>query len=124
MTKQRKLVKDILCEAHAHLTAEEIFIKAKSVMPDIALGTIYRNLGLLTKSGDILKIDVPDEASRYDGNVIPHEHIACTVCGRVDDIEVEGIKELLTSYKGDKIDGYSLVLYHVCPDCRKRKQSL
>lgn len=44
MTKQKKLVLSIAENSNAHLTAEEIFILAKKEMPNIALGTVYRNL--------------------------------------------------------------------------------
>lgn len=119
MTKQRKLVLDVLVASHSHLTADEIYSLARLQMPDIALGTVYRNLGVLVDNGDVLKIDVPGEASRYDGNVFPHEHIACTVCGRVDDVTVDGLKPFLMKNREFDIDGYSLVLYHVCENCRK-----
>ncbi len=35
-----------------HMTAEEIFIKAKQIQPSIAVGTVYRNLGLMTEAGE------------------------------------------------------------------------
>ena len=120
MTRQRVTVKKVLCDAHAHLTAEEVYEKARLIMPDIALGTVYRNLGILVASGEIVKIEVTGEACRYDGNITPHEHIACTVCGRVDDIEIDGLDSLIRSRKDIRISGYMLTLYHVCEKCRKK----
>lgn len=45
MTKQRILILNIIKTTDGHLTAEEIFNIAKARMPNIALGTVYRNLG-------------------------------------------------------------------------------
>ncbi len=123
MTRQRRLVKQVLCDSHAHLTAEEIYERAKEMIPEIALGTVYRNLGLLCASGEIVKIEVTGEACRYDGNIIPHEHIACTLCGRVDDINIEGLDELIRSRKDLRISGYMLTLYHVCEKCRENNEN-
>lgn len=120
MTRQRLVVKKVLCDACAHLTAEEIYDRAKLLLPDIALGTVYRNLGALVESGEIVRIDVSGEASRYDGNVIPHEHIVCTACGRVDDVNIDGVDELIRARDDLRISGYMLTLYHVCENCRKK----
>lgn len=120
MTKQRKLILKVLCDSHAHLTAEEIYSEAKKEMSDIALGTVYRNLGLLLDCGEIRRIDVTGEAARYDGNVSTHEHIACTKCGKVEDITIDGLDALIRSRKDLRINGYMLTLYHVCDECRKK----
>lgn len=121
MTKQRKAILKALIDSKAHLTAEEIYALVKVNIPEIALGTVYRNLGLLLKNGEIRKIDVTGEAARYDGNITTHEHIACTVCGRVDDIKLIGLDELIRSHKEYDISGYMLTLYHVCDNCKRKK---
>ena len=58
MTKQKKLVLSIAENSNAHLTAEEIFILAKKEMPNIALGTVYRNLNILVEEGLLNRIAI------------------------------------------------------------------
>ena len=53
MTKQRQLILDIINRSCSHPSAEEIYREAKQIMPSIALGTVYRNLGLMAKDGEI-----------------------------------------------------------------------
>ena len=47
MTKQQTLICDILANVCDHLTAEEVFFRAREKMPNIAMGTVYRNLNQL-----------------------------------------------------------------------------
>ena len=47
MSKQRDLIERIIKESMLHLTAEEIYKEARKEMPNISLGTVYRNLGNL-----------------------------------------------------------------------------
>ena len=49
MTRQRALIARILRDASKHLTAEEIYHLARQSMPSIAVGTVYRNLKLMTE---------------------------------------------------------------------------
>ena len=48
MTKQRKLILDIINSSDRHLTAEEVFFIAKEQMPGIAMATVYNNLNYLS----------------------------------------------------------------------------
>jgi hypothetical protein len=56
MTKQRKLIYQIVKDSMSHLSAEEIFFRAKQVMPSISMGTVYRNLGLMVEDKELRKI--------------------------------------------------------------------
>ena len=89
MTRQRKTILEIIKTSYDHMTAEEIYLKAKKVMPSIAMGTVYRNLGLMTKPGDPAHPD-PDSPDRYDKSVKPHEHMVCR-CGEVHDVFIDGL---------------------------------
>ena len=51
MTKQREMILQIIRSSPGHLTADEIFAEAKKEMPKIALGTVYRNLGIMAAGG-------------------------------------------------------------------------
>ncbi|MEG2769304.1 MAG: transcriptional repressor, partial [Oscillospiraceae bacterium] len=87
MTKQRKIIYDIIMASTHHLTAEDIFLRAKKVNPTIAMGTVYRNLGLMCEDKEITKLVIPGAADRYDKSATPHQHLTCSVCGRIKDVE-------------------------------------
>lgn len=120
MTKQREIIKNIIMISPKHLTAEEIFFEARSSLPKIAFGTVYRNLGLLVKDNEIRKIDECGDIVRYDRNLIPHEHIVCSCCGRIDDIKEIDVKSIIDKYVDEyNITGYKFMITHICKDCKK-----
>ena len=58
VSKQKKLITEILAASYAHPTASQIFEEARKRMPNIALGTVYRNLGVLVDEGTIVRLSV------------------------------------------------------------------
>lgn len=119
MTKHRKLILEIIRASKEHLTAEEIYMQAKQVQSSIAVGTVYRNLGLLTKAGEIRKLVMTNGPDRYDKSLIPHEHLSCQYCGRVSDIAVFDLKNYLEMQTGIEILGYDLNIRYMCEQCKK-----
>lgn len=119
MTRQRKIIYDIIKENPEHLTAEEIYSLAKYKLPSIAIGTVYRNLSLMVEDGDIMKVELINAPDCYDKNVVPHHHMICEKCGRAEDIEIENLKPLIEKESGMKIISYDLNVHYICPNCSK-----
>lgn len=118
-TFQKKIVYETVKKLKFHPTADEIYSEIKASYPSISKGTVYRNLGILSDNGSILKITVPNEADAYDFNISRHAHLLCEKCGRIFDIEAEfpDCKELIIKNNDCVIYGYSLLFYGVCSDC-------
>ena len=72
MTKQRKLILDVLRSTKSHPTADWIYEKVRQEIPNISLGTIYRNLNILRDMGEIMELDYGSKYSRFDGNAENH----------------------------------------------------
>ena len=70
---KREAIKHYLASTKEHPTADTVYLHVKEDFPNISLGTVYRNLNLLTDIGEAIKIPTPDGGDRFDGNVIPHE---------------------------------------------------
>lgn len=121
MTKQRKLILDIIMSSDGHMTAEEIFLKAKQLHPSIAVGTVYRNLSLMTEAGEIRRLTMHDSPDRYDRSTIPHEHLICRECGELSDITVSDLKNYLEKKTGMEILAYDLNLIYICNKCKGRE---
>lgn len=100
------------------MTAEEIYREAKKVCPGISLGTVYRNLKLMTEEGEIKRIPVVDGPDRYDRTVAPHDHLLCKVCQRICDLPSFDLKKELFLKVGVEVDSYELTVRYVCPACR------
>ena len=92
MTRQRRIILEELRGTRSHPTAEEIHAMVKARLPKISLGTVYRNLDFLTASGDIQQINSGGTIRRFDGEMQPHYHVRCLVCGRVGDVAVSGFE--------------------------------
>jgi len=120
MTQQRQIIYNIVMQACNHPTAEQIYMMAKQVKPDIAIGTVYRNLGILSQSGHILHIPILDGPDRYDKTLTPHDHMTCTCCGAVVDADIGNLTKQLREASGLEITSYDLDLKGICPDCQRR----
>jgi len=120
-TKQRTKILEILQGTTSHPTANWIYDKAKNEFPNISMGTVYRNLGVLEEMGKIQKLSCGATFDRYDANVKPHIHFVCKKCTRVsdihDDLPTANLKECIASID-IQIDTYDLTCYGICKDCQ------
>ncbi len=60
-----------------HPTASRIYEMVREDIPNISLGTVYRNLAQLDKEGNILTLTVKEGSDHFDGNPEPHYHFDC-----------------------------------------------
>ena len=121
MTRQRALIARILRTAGRHLTAEEIYHLARQSMPSIAVGTIYRNLRLMTECGELRRIETASGPVHYDANRSPHGHLVCRICGRLEDVAVPFLAPYLSRATGEAKPDYDLSVSWICPACRQRE---
>lgn len=122
MTKQRTVILDTLSHLHSHPTADELYALVRRKLPHVSLGTIYRNLDVLARSGHVRKLDTGGAQARFDAQQEPHHHVRCQVCGRVDDVRMTPGTEIqcpAQSEHGFKILEYRIEFEGRCPDCRE-----
>lgn len=119
MTRQRAAIINMLLHSADHPTAEEIHAAVKKQLPDISIGTVYRNLQILLSEGMISEISLGRSGSRFDANRQPHSHFFCQSCGRVYD--VPSYKAPIPADLQDKIPGrlhfQKTDFFGVCSDC-------
>jgi len=122
---QREVILEELRKVKSHPTATTLYKLVSKRLPKISLGTIYRNLDLLSKRGVIQKLKVNGSTARYDGDTDKHYHICCTECGRIDDVYdfSENIINIdLSKIKGYDVKGYHMNFYGICYDCSDNQQ--
>jgi Fe2+ or Zn2+ uptake regulation protein len=86
-TRQRTVILDILRQTRSHPSAEAIYREARKKLPNISLGTVYRNLGFLRDQGMVKEIRAAISAgSRFEAAIPPHAHFHCCHCDLVVDI--------------------------------------
>ena len=80
-SKQRRLILDTVRSGGlGHPTVAEVYDAVRGEIPNISLGTVYRNLGSLASDGEISRLDLGD-VSRFDCDTSEHSHFACKKCG-------------------------------------------
>ncbi|MCK5517360.1 MAG: transcriptional repressor [Desulfobulbaceae bacterium] len=126
LTTQRQIILEELAKVKTHPTANEIYDMVRKRLPRIGLGTVYRNLELMSDNGMITKLEVGGSQKRFDAITDLHYHVRCSCCSKVDDVEMPVIKELtetaaaFTSYQ---ILGHHVELSGLCPTCQKEMES-
>ena len=87
---QRDTIRNIVISTKCHPTADWIYNQARKVIPNISLGTVYRNLSHLHQNG-VIKAFQDDSITRYDGNTNFHHHLKCFECGDIQDIDLHDL---------------------------------
>lgn len=122
-SRQRESIKEFLMTRKDHPTADVVYENMKKIYPNISLGTVYRNLSLLSAIGEIQKLSNFGGADHFDGCVEPHCHFMCTTCGDVLDLETEGMDDLIEkagrNFSG-KITACDIRFFGTCPKCMNK----
>ena len=84
--KKRDAILEYLRSTKAHPSAELIYTDLKPQIPDLAMGTVYRNLTLFKEQGLVSSVATVSGVERFDGNTDPHVHFICQNCNAVIDL--------------------------------------
>lgn len=123
---QKMMIENALMKLN-HPTASEIYEDIRKGYPNISLGTVYRNLGTMAESGEILRIPLGDAPDRFDINTHEHLHVICTGCGCVFDAEnhkleeyFEKIDEIIEKSTGVHVENREMIFKGTCSRCREK----
>lgn len=121
-SRQRESIKENIMNRMDHPTADMIYSDIRQIYPNISLGTVYRNLALLSERGEIMKIHTKDGSLHFDRNTAPHDHFVCRSCSRITDIEAPSAEDLKAAASADfpgRIDECTVTFYGLCEECVK-----
>lgn len=113
-TKQRNVIFDIVNNSYEHLNAYQIYDIARCIVPNISLGTVYRNLSYLVNENKIRQIDVCGTL-RFDRN-IKHVHFICSKCETIYDI-FDSIFHDKEYIDGNLVMDYDIKIKGICKKC-------
>ncbi|MCP4703669.1 MAG: transcriptional repressor [candidate division Zixibacteria bacterium] len=124
---QRDVILEELRKVKSHPSATALYEIVKKRIPNISLGTIYRNLELLSQKGIIQKLGLNGTEARFDGTIVSHYHISCTNCGRIDDIDdlpYENNEDEMTKIiNGYQVSGCHKNFFGICPKCSEEEDN-
>lgn len=116
------LVRDI--PRGTHLTAPEVYRRARESGLEVSLSTVYRTLNQLQAHGDVTAVS-GDHGRRYeareDGH--DHDHLICLKCGLTvefaDDL-IRGFGKAVAERKGYDHHSSRFDIYGICGNCRSK----
>ena len=103
--RKRDAILTYLRSTNAHPSAEMVFTQLKPEIPDLSMGTVYRNLNLFKQQGLAVSVATVKGVERFDGNTDPHVHFICQDCDAVIDLMDMQVPESLKSVAGKSCGG-------------------
>jgi len=125
ITRQRQVILEELRKVTTHPTADEVCQMVRLRMPRISLGTVYRNLEILSDYGLVQKLELAGTQRRFDGNTDVHYHVRCNECSRVEDLPAppftipDAAIQEMTRFE---ITGHRVEFYGLCPACKSANE--
>ena len=122
-SKQKEAILRIVKGTTSHPTASWVYDQVRREIPNISLGTVYRDLKLLVEERQILDISLDGTLNRFDGNTQYHQHLICEQCGRVFDVMIKESAERamvrsVAQGTGFKVAQHRHEFYGLCQDCQ------
>lgn len=118
-SKKRDAILACLQSTKTHPSAEWVYAQLKPTIPDLSLGTVYRNLAEFRSSGQIISVGTVNGTERFDADISQHAHFVCQSCGAVLDLFSPDLPK--PQEDCGEVTGYSLVYHGVCKACAGRK---
>ncbi len=119
--RKRDAIYSYLCSTDTHPSADMVYARLKPEIPDLSLGTVYRNLSMFRQQGVIASLGTVDGVERFDGNTVPHVHFVCNDCSAVLDMpQMEVPRAMMTAAEGQiggVVAGCSLTFTGQCRHC-------
>ena len=122
-SRQRDAVLDYLRSVTCHPTAALIYDRVRDEIPNISLGTVYRNLSELKESGEIISFTPGDGIERFDGDTREHLHLICRSCGEVADMprtDFACVIGELEQLSGCRVEDYDVIFKGLCSSCNNK----
>lgn len=124
LTVQRELILRTFLSHRGHVSAEELFQKAREKQAHVGFATVYRTLKHLTQCGLARELDFGDGRIKYEPEFDRqhHDHMICTNCGTYIEFlnpQIEELQEQVSRKHGFKITSHRMQLYGLCQKCQK-----
>ena len=122
-TRQLSMTLDAVAHLANHPTADRVYDYIHTHSPTVSRATVYRNLNKLCRNGSLQRVKVSGSADRFDHRTHPHYHFICSVCGKVEDLDlpyIEQINTLCENLGGRQVNRHSILFDGICRQCLSR----
>lgn len=126
---KREAIYQVLASTKTHPTVEWVYEQLKTTIPDLSLGTVYRNLTVFKEMGLAKSVGVVNGQERFDADMSQHPHFVCTKCFSVIDVPMGrnfadcNIYDYVSKECGVRVESHNIIFYGVCNECIKKSDS-
>jgi len=118
-SKQRETVYDVVASTKSHPDADWVYGKVREIIPNVSLGTVYRNLRTLVDSGQLITLETSLGTIHYDADLSEHDHFVCEECGRISDLFIPRSDKEQLEADGYEVKAVKRIFYGICKECNK-----
>ena len=121
-TLQRSEILNVLRKSKKHFTAYEIHRILISVVPQISLATVYRNLEQMSARGMIKKVRTVSSLNLFEADTSEHFHVWCPKCGKLENIKktFKFAEELKRKQQELNCEDVHIEFVAVCKECKEK----
>lgn len=119
-SSKRNAIYNLVCGTTTHPSARWIYDSLKPDIPDLSLGTVYRNISLFKQEGTLNVVCTVNGEERLDAKTTPHPHFVCNCCGKVIDIgenDCADSEARRLCKAGYTVESRLVLYYGVCLEC-------
>ncbi len=123
VTVPKRTVAEVLYDANAHLTADEITQAVQARQPEVSSSTVYRILEEFESLKIVVHSHMAQHAAVYHLAGSAHAHLICSSCGATFEIPAlhfDGMSKDLQRNFGFLLDRHHVAITGVCRACQSR----
>ncbi len=124
-TKQRKIVLDAVHARCDHPNADQIYLDVRAIDDKISRGTVYRNLKILVRQGEILLVKLP-HIDRFESRLDMHYHLLCNSCCEICDVPFPysgGLDSQVAEKTGYSVVRHRTIFEGLCRECQNKEKT-
>ena len=118
-SSKREAIYKTIASTKSHPSAQWVYEQLKDEIPNLSLGTVYRNIALFKEQGKVITVANVNGEERIDADVTDHAHFVCECCNKVYDLNSSELSPLEIGLKnnGFEITRRNVVFYGKCRNC-------
>ncbi len=119
-SSKREAIFKTIAGTKSHPSAKWVYEQLKDEIPNLSLGTVYRNIALFKEQGKVISVASVNGEERIDADISDHAHFVCESCGCVYDLfssELSPLEKELTR-NSFEITRKNVVFHGICKNCK------
>jgi len=118
-TRQRQAIRDVIRAVDRPLAPQEVLAEAGRHVRGLGIATVYRTINALVEEGEVTRVEIPGQPTRYEkAGLDHHHHFCCDGCGKVYELDGCALRSTVPTPEGFTVARHEITLYGQCLQCR------